>query len=118
MSGTAELLSGLSPRLEQQIQPRLGGLFGAMVRAYLPQTWVFRTEADVAALVVDASGRVSVVPGDHPNPDVTVEGSAAELSRVLQGGAAARSPPPAIKVTPLTAKGRGTVEYLRGRLGI
>jgi hypothetical protein len=116
VGATADLLGPLRPRIEAEIKPRLSGLFGGFVRAYLPQTWVFRTEDDSASLVVDARGDTTVTPKALPNPDVTVEGPAAALQAAL--GGKGRPAHGAVKVTPHTAKGRAAFDYLRPRFGL
>ena len=72
MSCTAGLLGQVASSAESELRSRLNGFLGGMIRAYLPQAWVFRTEEDVASLLVDRDGRLSVVPAAAPNPDVTV----------------------------------------------
>jgi hypothetical protein len=44
-----------------------------MVRAFFPQTWVFKTEKEVASLTVEKTGTVSAVSGTAAHPDVTIE---------------------------------------------
>ncbi len=116
MGEVADLLGALRPRIEAEIKPRLGGLFGGFVRAYLPQTWVFRADEDVATLVVDARGEASVAPRALPNPDVTVEGPRAALRAALAGRG--RPDPAAVKVTSHTPRGRTAFDYLRSRFGL
>jgi hypothetical protein len=118
MSCTAEALGKIGPSVEAELQQRLSGFLGGFVRAYLPQSWVFRTEQDVASLVVDAGGRVKAVASAVPNPDVTVELSHGVLPAVL--ASKGRPPPPAgaVKVTAHTAKGRTAFDYVRPRLGL
>ncbi len=118
MSGLEELLRGLAPGLEKEVKSRLGGFFGAMLRHYLPQVWVFRTEDATASLRVDAEGSVSVAPGALPSPDVTVEVGHDRLRRMLT----TRTPDPGasgpLSVTPHTAKGQAAFGFLRERLGL
>jgi len=118
MSCTADLLSRVARNVEGEIRSRLNGFLGGIVRAYLPQTWVFRTEEGAASLVVERDGRVSVVPAASPQPDVTVEGSHDELRSVLSRAKPSGPAPRTLKVTPHTAKGKTAFDYLRGRLGV
>jgi hypothetical protein len=115
---TAETLARLAPGLEAQIQPRLAGFLGGIFRAYLPQTWVFRTEEDVASLVVDPNGCATVAPEALPSPDVTVELPHGALDRLLGGGAGPRPDPRSVRVTAHTSKGQTAFGYLRPRLGL
>ncbi len=118
MPSTAETLTRLAPGLEAEIRPRLSGLFGGFVRAYLPQTWVFRTEQDVASLVVDPNGRATVAPAALEAPDVTVELPHGALEALLAGKAATRPDPRTIRVTTHTPKGQTAFGYLRPRFGL
>jgi hypothetical protein len=118
VSCTADVLARLGLSVEAELKPRLGGLFGGVVRAYLPQTWVFRTEEDAASLTVDATGRASVSRTALPGPDVTVEVPHSELAAALAPGGRRGPPSPKVKVTAHTAKGRAAFDYLRPRLGL
>ena len=118
MSSTAETLAKLGASVEAELKPRLSGLFGGFVRAYLPQTWVFKTEQDVATLTVDANGHAAVTPSALAAPDVTVEIPRAELARALARGQRAGPPSAAVKVTAHTPKGRAAFDYLRPRFGL
>jgi hypothetical protein len=118
MSCTAELLTGVSRNVESEVRSRLNGFLGGIFRAYLPQTWVFRTEEGAVSLVVGRDGGVSVVPAAAPEPDVTVEAAHDELKAVLSRSGRPQAPPRSLKVTPHTAKGRTAFDYLRGRFGL
>ncbi len=118
MGSIADRLTELSKSVEAEIRSRLNGFLGGIVRAYLPQTWVFRTEKEAASLLVGRDGAVSVVPAASPQPDVTVEATHAELEAVLAHPGHGRKAPPSLKVTPHTAKGRTAFDYLRGRFGV
>ncbi|HYA11153.1 MAG TPA: hypothetical protein VEH10_05750 [Thermoplasmata archaeon] len=118
MSCTADLLTSVSTSVEGELRPRLQGLFGGMIRAYLPQTWVFRTELDVASLVVDRDGHASVVRAAAPGPDVTIEVGHDRLRAALTTRRRDGLPAGPMTVTPHTAKGRAAFDYLRGRLGL
>ena len=117
MSCIVGLLRNAAPALEAQVQSRLQGFFGAMLRHYLPQIWVFRTEEEVASLEVDPGGHVAVHDGARVPPDVTIEVGYARLAAALAG-----TPPPATPgpyaVATHTAKGKAAFDYLRGRLGL
>jgi len=115
---TAETLAKLGASVEAELKPRLSGLFGGFVRAYLPQTWVFRTEQDVATLRVDAHGHATAAPSALPSPDVTVELPHAELVAALAARGRRPLSPGSAKVTAHTAKGRAAFDYLRSRLGL
>jgi len=120
MSCTAELLAGISPNVESELRARMNGFLGGIVRAYLPQTWVFQTEKEAVSLIVGRDGRVSVVPAASPEPDVTVEAAHDELRTLLgrKDRGPTRTPPRSLKVTPHTAKGRTAFDFLRSRFGV
>ncbi len=118
MGETAELLGRFAPSVEAEVKPRLNGFLGGLLRAYLPLTWVFRTEHDAASLVVEATGHVVVSAGALASPDVTVEGPYAELSAMLERRGKQRPTAGQLKVTPHTAKGRTAFDYMRSRLGL
>jgi len=118
MSCTAKTLAGACPSIEAELQLRLRGFLGGFLRAYLPQSWVFRTEQDAATLVVDAAGHARAEPSAMPTPDVTVELPHGELGAVLASRGGHRPAPGTVKVTAHTAKGRAAVGYLGPRLGL
>jgi hypothetical protein len=118
MGSVDELLRGIAPEAQREIQQRLGGFLGGFVKAYLPQTWVFQTEEGAASLVVDAMGRVAVEPGAAKAPDVTIEVGYERLRTGLLTRRKESTAPGPLNVTPHTAKGRTAFDYLRGRLGL
>jgi len=112
------LLQSVGKDVQPQVQSQLGGFFGGMVRAYLPQTWEFRTEKEVASLSVDRAGVVSVAPGTAAKPDVTIEVGHDRLVTALTSRSRDAVAPGELKVTPHTSKGKTAFDYLRGRLGL
>ncbi|HTT73806.1 MAG TPA: hypothetical protein VMG99_06645 [Thermoplasmata archaeon] len=118
MGEVESLLAQTAREFQPQIQTRLRGFFGGMIRHYLPQAWVFTTETETATLRVDADGAVSVVAGPVPAPDVTIEIPTARLVAALTRRAASAVPPGPLTVTPHTAKGKAAFDYLRSRLGL
>ncbi|MGD1099758.1 MAG: hypothetical protein ABR888_05390 [Thermoplasmata archaeon] len=118
MASLVSLLESIVPEIQPQVQAQLGGFFGGMVRAYLPQTWVFRTEKEVASLTVDTKGAVSVASGAAARPDVTIEIAYALLETSLRTRSRAPVPAGHLTVTPHTSKGKTAFEFLRGRLGL
>jgi len=118
MASLVPLLESVARDIQPQVKSQLGGFFGGMVRAYLPQTWVFRTEREVASLSVDKNGEVSVAKGALANPDVTIEVPHARLVTALETRSREKVPPGPITVTPHTSKGKTAFEYLRGRVGL
>ncbi len=117
MASVRELLEPLAARAEHEVRPRLGGMFGGMLRAYLPQTWVFTTEQGSASLTVDGEGRATITEGPAVPADVTVEVGHARLESALASGGR-QIAPGRFEVTPHTRKGKAAFDYLRGRLGL
>jgi len=118
MSCVVELLEGVGRDAEPQIRGQLGGFFGAIVRQYLPQTWVFRTEDGAASFHVDPTGYVTVTPGASSPVDVTIEIGHERLKTALKTRRKESTAPGPLHVTAHTAKGRAAFDYLRGRLGL
>ncbi len=118
MSCLLGLLDAVAPDLENQLKPQLKGVFGGLVRGYLPQTWVFVTEEETATLHVgpDGSARASKGAADHP--DVVIETTHARLAAALRTRDRSKVPPGATKVTPRTEKGRMAFQFVRSRLGL
>lgn len=118
MACLPDLLASIAPELEANVRRNLGGPFGGMVAAYLPQTWVFATDDGVASLRVERDGSVRALPGAAPDADVTVATSHARLVAALRTRRRDAVPPGPLAVTPHTAKGRTAFAFLRGRLGL
>lgn len=118
MSCIEGLLRDAGHQFEPEIQRRLQGFLGSIVRSYLPQTWVFKTDDGSASLHVDTDGKVSVTSGTSPRPDVTVEIPHDRLVAALKTRNREAVPPGPLTVTPHTAKGRTAFDYLRGRIGL
>ncbi len=83
-----------------------------MVRAYLPQAWVFTTEAETITLHVDTEGNVSVRGGSATSPDVMIQGTNRALSAALSTRNPAMVPPGSIKARPVTSKGSMAFNFL------
>jgi len=118
MSCVEELLRATGRDVEPEVRKRLSGFFGGMVRAYLPQTWVFRTEDGTASMTVSAQGEVSVSAGAIAPCDVTIEVGHDRLRAALTTRRAGSGVPGPLTVTPHTAKGKAAFGYLRDRLGL
>jgi len=118
MNPTAELLLTIRQSVQDEVQPRLRGFLGGIFRAYLPQSWVFRTEQGVASLTVDQAGQVSVLDAAASAPDVTVEVGHERLRAALATRRRDGLPPGPLSVTPHTTKGRTAFDYVRPRLGL
>src|SRR5207302_10745522 len=63
----ADPLDRLRPEIEAQLKPNLQGIFGGVIRGYLPQAWAYKTEAVTVTLSVDSHGNVSLRSGGSLN---------------------------------------------------
>src|SRR5436309_14473782 len=79
----AALLDHLRPEIEAQLKPNLQGIFGGVIRRYLPQAWAFKTEVETVTLTVDSQGNDSMRSGGSPNLDVLVNVSLCAVSAAL-----------------------------------
>jgi len=111
-------LESVARDVQPQVRAQLGGFFGGIVRAYLPQQWVFRTEQEVATLSVGRDGAVTVEEGAPAAPDVTVETTLERLSTAFTQRSKAHLPPGSVRVSTHTSKGKAAFDYLRGRFGL
>jgi hypothetical protein len=118
VGSVADLLENLRPEIEAQLKPNLEGIFGGVIRRYLPQAWAFKTDVETVTLHVDPDGHVSVRSGGSPNPDVLVKGSSAALSAALSLRNPAMVPAGSIEATSLTSKGQMAFQFLRSRFGV
>jgi hypothetical protein len=118
MGSVADLLSAMCLEIETQLKPNLRGFFGGMIRTYLPQAWVFTTEAETVTLCVDSEGNVSVQNGRAGSPDVIIQGTHPALSAALSTRNPAMVPLGSIKARPVTPKGSMAFNFLRNRFGL
>ncbi|HYA70004.1 MAG TPA: hypothetical protein VEH28_01370 [Thermoplasmata archaeon] len=118
MSCVEGLIEKAAREVEPEVKQRLQGFLGGFVRAYLPQTWVFRTEDGTASLRVDPSGAATAIPGAAESPDVTVEVGHDRLKAALEQRGKGTRPTGNFKVTTHTAKGRAAFDLLRERFGL
>jgi hypothetical protein len=118
MPTTAELLRGIAPDIERQLQPRLQGLIGSFVRAYLPQVWVFVTDVDAASVRVEPTGTVTVSEGEAAHPDVSIHAPKARLEKILTTRARPAHVPPDVRVVPHSSKGKVAFDQVRSRFGL
>jgi hypothetical protein len=114
----ADLLDQLCPEIEAQLKPNLHGIFGGVIRGYLPQTWAFKTDTETVTLDVNTEGNVSLRRGGSPNPDVLVKGTSDALSAALGIRNPASIPAGSIQATPLTFKGNMAFQFLRNWFGL
>jgi hypothetical protein len=118
MSCLVPLLTDAARGVEAQIKPQLGGFFGGVIRAYLPQRWVFQTEDGAATLNVAPDGSTTVVAGAQPQADVTVRIGHDKLAAALTQRRAGGLPAGPVDVQAHTSKGKAAFDFARRRLGL
>ena len=118
MSCIEGLLNEVCRDVERELKPAATGILtGWLVKVYLPQDWIFKTEAESVTFHVTKTGSATVKAGESTNPDVVIEWDHDSLSTVLKTRSSAGiSHPP--KVSVLTTKGKTGYDQLRKRIGI
>jgi hypothetical protein len=118
MACIAKLLENLRPEVESGLKPYLGGFIGAVIRTYLPQTWVFVTETEAATFYVACSGDTVVYPQAADRPDVTIVVDHAVIFSALSTRDSSLVPAGRREVRFQTQKGRTAFNFLRSRFGL
>ena len=121
MSFISDLLARtVSPRVRAELQPHLRGIFGGIIRNYLPQVWFFSTESGTATLYVDRNGIATVTEGRSGSPDVELTWSDRDAYNSLMADDRSQIPPgtQAPSVLVRTSKGKAAYNQLRKRLGL
>ena len=117
MNALAQALQKMAPDLEKELASRLQGFLGAILRSYLPQTWVLKSETESASMTVDRQGKATIVPHEVAGADVTIEAKQAVLLAALTQGASSKARSTDFHVTMHTGKGKTAFEFLRKRFG-
>jgi len=118
MSCIEDLLNELCRDVEGELKPAATGILtGWLVKGYLPQDWIFKTEGESVTFHVTKTGSATVKAGESKTPDVVIEWDHDSLSTVLKtrSSAGILHPP---KVSILTTKGKTGYDQLRKRIGI
>ena len=119
MTEVGQAVAALCPEIESELKPRLRGLTGMIISRYLPQTWVFATEREIASIVVDPQGNAVAYDGAVGNPDVTIRTDQVRLLAALITRDARQVPagaPP--QVSYHSKKGKDAFQFLRGKFGL
>lgn len=119
MSCIEPLLRTFCYDVETRLKPQLRGLFSGIVQGYLPQSWIFETEAETVTFSVDSQGNAQVRQGGSYSPDVSIRWKHDLLASVLRTRNRASIPG---GIRPIimfhTPKGRKAFNFLRVRLGL
>ena len=102
---------------EAQLKQALAGfLVGGLVRGYLPQTWVIRTEQEAMTVHADSQGNIRVQVGAAPTRDGEITIGHDLLANGIQTGV--RPQPGSYQVAFFTQRGKTAFDYLRGSFGL
>jgi hypothetical protein len=112
------LLESYVPRVTEQIQSRLHGVFGGILRNYLPQHWILEVEGECYTIAVDALGQCRVLRGRSESPDVTITVGHDRLRAGLEHRDREAPVAGAYSVTYQSPKGETAYRFLRSRFGL
>jgi hypothetical protein len=113
-----EIVTGICPEIQSELQKNLHGFFGGIIRGYLPQTWHFVTERGSATLSVDSAGKAAAHDGEKGQPDVVIRTTSQILEAALIQRDRSKVPVGNFEATPTTSKGKTAFTFLRGRFGL
>ena len=118
MPTVESLLKTICLEVDAKLKPNLIGIKGIIVRGYLPQAWVFKTQKETVTFHVDRDGKASTMGGGTDKPDVTITADHEMLIEALKTrkNPAGDFKPP--KIDSHTSKGRTAFNMLRDRLGL
>ncbi len=119
MGQVEDLLQGFCVEAEAELRPRLQGFTGMILGSFLPQVWVFETESECVTVRAAPDGRISIIPADGLQRDLTIKWREDLLCNVLKTRSKTGVPEGEVpEVVRHTQKGSAAFNYLRGRLGI
>ncbi|MCK4445396.1 MAG: hypothetical protein KAW09_12685 [Thermoplasmata archaeon] len=101
---------------QRRLKSAVGGLFGATVRGYLPQTWVIITDAESLTIHADKKGNMNLRRGQASRRDGTIKIGHDHLSEALRNKTPA--PSGSYEVTFQSKKGRTAFNFLRRHFGL
>jgi len=112
-------LEALCEEVEKQLKAKLHLHIGTLVRQYLPQVWVFETEAGSCTVYIDEEGNARVWQGADKRRDITLVWRLDALAGVLESRDRSSLQPgdyPAVFVQ--SDKGRAAFNYLKKEFGL
>jgi hypothetical protein len=119
MGQLGDALRSAARALESRLRAHDGALLHDGLSEFLPQSWRFTTQSEVAVLRIAPDGRVSVVDDVSESPDVIVQWDQTELVAALLAGRSnetARARPPQIRFA--NARGRKAFSMVGTSLGL
>ena len=118
MTTLKECFTPICREAEIEIKKNLRGLAGGIIRGYLPQLWIFKTENETVSFRVDNNGNTSVIEGSNNNPDVIIEIEHNYLVTALQTRSQPNFQPQFYDVKAITQKGQTAFGFLKKRFGL
>ena len=110
MDSIRDLLDGYCTEITMRMRLQLQTIVrGSLVRANLPQTWNFKTEAEEAYFVIDKDANASACVGRASNPDLTIEWKHDFLASVLKNRT--------LDGIPAGEEPKIVINSIRGRIG-
>jgi hypothetical protein len=114
-----ELFTPICQEVEKELKKVMKGLLtGPIIKGYLPQNWVFKTEADIITFSVDKKGNAITIEGASQAPDVTITIDHEYLAAALKERKKPDFEYKNFDVKFHTGKGETAFGYLRKRLGL
>ena len=121
MSRIGDLLTRtVAPKVTSEVQRNLRGLFGGIVRGYLPQVWWFTTESGSATLFVNEQGLCQVHDGQSGAPDGSIAWTdgAFQIALTAQDRSGLPVGTQAPQIQTYSKKGQTAFGFLRKRFGV
>ncbi len=118
MSCLKPILEGYAPRVSQELKRHLAGLFGGVIRGYLPQHWVLEVDDETYTIAVDREGQMKVLTEAPARRDVTIRIGHDALHDALTAAGRPGVARPAYAVTFQSSKGETAFKFLHERFGL
>lgn len=111
------ILAPVCPEVEAQLRPHLEGFFGGIIRGYLPQDWVFKSEAESVTVRVAKDGTVRVLGGASPSADVTIKSTLTTFRIAIASRQRGSVDSTSVEILYHSRKGKTAFDFVRSRLG-
>jgi hypothetical protein len=119
MSSLNVLFIPICQEVEKELKKVMKGLLtGPIIKGYLPQDWVFKTDVETITFSVDKKGNAVTTEGASQAPDVTISIDREYLAAALKERKKPEFEYKKFEVKFHTGKGETAFNYLRKRLGL
>jgi hypothetical protein len=118
MTQLTDVFQPICQEVQTKLKGVLRGLFGGMVKGYLPQKWIFRTDSETVTFSVAKAGTASVEAGEGSPPDVIITIDHDYLLEALKTRRRPGFQPRNINVEFKTGKGQTAFNYIGKELGL